>query len=109
MAFADRLRFCVYNPAMADSAPFYRNMERFFIRLKKGESMTLSAALQKHLRASAEEAERLLLQGSVWDSERKVRLRDGRMTITNELLRVDRPKFTIREFALQEGDVEIRG
>ena len=62
---------------MADSAPFYRNLDRYFIRLKKGESMPLSAALQKHLRADAEEAERLLLQGSVSDGERKVRLRDG--------------------------------
>jgi 23S rRNA pseudouridine1911/1915/1917 synthase len=91
---------------MADSAPFYRNLDRYFIRLKKGESMTLSAVLQKHLRVSAEEAEQLLGQGSVWDGERKQRLQDGGMTITGELLRVDRPKFKIREFALQEGDVK---
>ena len=47
---------------MADSAPFYRNLDRYFIRLKKGESMPLSAVLQKHLRLSAEEAEQLLGQ-----------------------------------------------
>jgi 23S rRNA-/tRNA-specific pseudouridylate synthase len=80
-------------------------MERFFIRLKAGQSMTLSAALQKHLRVSPEAAQRLLEQGSVWDSERKVRLKDGNMTIRNQLLRVDRPKFRIREFALESGDV----
>jgi 23S rRNA pseudouridine1911/1915/1917 synthase len=95
-----------YNPAMAETVPFYRNMDRYFIRLKKGESMALSATLQKHLRASAEEAEQLLRQGSVWDSERKARLKDGTMTIRGQLLRVDRPKFKVREFALQEGDVK---
>ena len=68
--------------------------------------MPLSAVLRKHLRASAEEVEQLLGQGSVWDSERKVRLRDGRLAIRNELLRVDRPKFRIREFTLREEDVK---
>jgi len=92
---------------MADSAPFYRNMDRFFIRLKKGESMALSAVLQKHLRVSAEEAERLLRQGSVWDNERKVRLQDGHMAITGELLRVDRPKFSIREYELSREDIKF--
>ena len=91
---------------MADSAPFYRNLDRYFIRLKKGESMPLSAVLQKHLRLSAEEAEQLLGQGSVWDGERKQRLKDGDMVISGQLLRVDRPKFRIREFALQAGDVK---
>jgi 23S rRNA-/tRNA-specific pseudouridylate synthase len=92
---------------MADSAPFYRNLDRYFIRLKKGESMALSAVLQKHLRASAEEAERLISQGSVWDNERKVRLQDGHMTITDELLRVDRPKFSIREYELSKEDIKF--
>jgi 23S rRNA-/tRNA-specific pseudouridylate synthase len=92
---------------MADSNPSYRNLDRYFIRLKKGESMSLSAALQKHLRASAEEAERLLRQGSVWDGERKVRLQDGNMMISEELLRVDRPKFTIREYELSKQDIEF--
>jgi 23S rRNA pseudouridine1911/1915/1917 synthase len=92
---------------MPGPKPSYQNLDRYFIRLKKGESMALSAVLQKHLRASAEEAERLLLQGSVWDSERKVRLRDGSMAISGELLRVDRPKFKIREFALREGDAKF--
>ena len=91
---------------MADPTPFYRNMDRFFIRLKKGESLALGAVLQKHLRASAEEAERLLRQGSVWDSERKVRLRDGLMVISGQLLRVDRPKFAIREFELRPQDIQ---
>jgi len=81
-------------------------MERFFIRLKAGQSMALSAVLQKHLRISAEAAQRLLDQGSVWDNDRKARLKDGTMVITGQLLRVDRPKFKIREFALQEGDVK---
>ncbi len=68
--------------------------------------MTLSAVLQKHLRITAEAAQRLLIQGSVWDNDRKARLKDGTMTVRNQLLRVDRPKFKIREFALQEGDVK---
>jgi 23S rRNA pseudouridine1911/1915/1917 synthase len=91
---------------MPDNAPFYRNMERFFIRLKKGESMELGAVLQKHLRASAEEAQQLLRQGSVWDSERKVRLQDGSAMITGELLRVDRPKFPISEYTLLPEDIK---
>jgi 23S rRNA pseudouridine1911/1915/1917 synthase len=90
---------------MADSAPFYRNMDRYFIRLKKGERMSLGAVLQKHLRVSAEEAERLLRQGSVWDSERKVRLKDGNMVVRGELLRVDRPKIPVRDFELRVGDI----
>ncbi len=96
-----------YNPDMADAAPFYRNMERFFIRLKSGQSMTLAQALQKHLRATPEEAERLLLQGSVWDSERKVRLQDGGAIIRDELLRVDRPRFAIHEYLLRPEDIQF--
>ena len=92
---------------MADSAPFYRNMERFFIRLKSGESMNLAQALQKHLRATPEEAERLLRQGSVWDSERKVRLQDGGAIIRGELLRVDRPRFAIHEYLLRPEDIRF--
>jgi 23S rRNA-/tRNA-specific pseudouridylate synthase len=91
---------------MPGPQPAYRNMERFFIRLKAGQSMTLSAVLQKHLKISAEAAERLLDQGSVWDNERKARLKDGNMTVRNQLLRVDRPKFRIREFKLEAGDVK---
>ncbi len=92
---------------MAGTAPFYRNLDRFFIRLKAGERMTLEQALQKHLKATREETEQLLYQGSVWDNERKVRLRDGRMMISKELLRVDRPKFPIREYQLQAGDIRF--
>ncbi len=91
---------------MPGPKPSYQNMERFFIRLKAGQSMTLSAVLQKHLKISAEAAARLLEQGSVWDSERKARLKDGAMTIRGQLLRVDRPQFKIREFALEPGDVK---
>jgi 23S rRNA pseudouridine1911/1915/1917 synthase len=91
---------------MAGAAPFYRNMERFFIRLRAGESLTLAEALQKHLRVTAAEGERLLLQGSVWDNDRKERLRDGGMPVCGRLLRVDRPKFAVREFVLDPGDVK---
>ena len=82
-------------------------MDRFFIRLKAGESMALSEVLQKHLRGTPDDAERLLLQGSVWDNERKVRLRDGHLVISKELLRVDRPKFAIREYKLDAGDIKF--
>ncbi|MCU0236005.1 MAG: RluA family pseudouridine synthase [Acidobacteria bacterium] len=92
---------------MADSAPFYRNMDRYFIRLKKGERLALGAVLQKHLRATPGQAEQLLRQGSVWDSERKVRLRDGGMEIAGQLLRVDRPKFQISEYELAAGDIKF--
>ncbi len=92
---------------MTGSAPFYRNMDRYFIRLKAGEWMTLEQALQRHLRIAKEEAEQLLRQGSVWDNDRKVRLRDGGMTISGQLLRVDRPKFTIREYVLRREDIRF--
>jgi 23S rRNA pseudouridine1911/1915/1917 synthase len=92
---------------MSDNSPSYRNMDRFFIRLKKGESMTLEEALQKHLKATPGEAERLLHQGSVWDNDKKVRLRDGRMAVSGQLLRVDRPKFKIHEFELQDNDIKF--
>ena len=95
-----------YNDPMPGPKPSYQNMERFFIRLKAGQSMTLLEALQKHLRVTAEAAERLLAQGSVWDNDRKLRLKDGNMTIRVQLLRVDRPKFRIREFALDPADVK---
>jgi 23S rRNA pseudouridine1911/1915/1917 synthase len=98
----------LYNPAMAGPNPSYRNMDRFFIRLKKGESMALSAALQKHLRLGAEEAELLLRQGSVWDGERKVRLKDGSMAVSGELIRVDRPKMAVPEFDLDPGDIKYQ-
>lgn len=68
--------------------------------------MTLTEALEKHLKITQGEAERLLRQGSVWDNERKERLRDGRMTIRRQLLRVDRPKFAVREYTLPAGDVK---
>jgi 23S rRNA pseudouridine1911/1915/1917 synthase len=91
---------------MAATVPGYRNMDRFFIRLKAGESVLLSELLQKHLRATPDEAQQLLRQGSVWDNDRKVRLRDGRLAITSELVRVDRPKFSIREYALVPEDIK---
>ena len=69
--------------------------------------MTLSALLQKHCAISAEAAEKLLGQGSVWDNDRKARLKDGDMVIRGQLLRVDRPKFKIREFALEAEDVKF--
>ncbi len=82
-------------------------MDRYFIRLKAGQSMTLSEVLQKHLRLTPDEAERILLQGSVWENERKVRLKDGRMAVSGELLRIDRPKFPIHEYVLQPEDIKF--
>ncbi len=95
-----------YNRVMSGSAPGYRNMDRFFIQLKAGESLALSAALQRHLRVTPEEAERLLRQGSVWDHGRQERLRDGNALLHDRLLRVDRPKFVIREYVLDPADVK---
>jgi 23S rRNA pseudouridine1911/1915/1917 synthase len=92
---------------MSDSTPFYQNMERFFIRLKAGQTMTLSAALQKHLRVTPEQAQQLIGQGSVWDSERKIRLKNASIPITGQLLRVDRPKFIIREYELLPEDIKF--
>lgn len=91
---------------MSGTAPFYRNMERFFIRLKAGERMTLAEALQKHLKATPEQARQLLRQGSVWDDGRKERLRDGSLVPGGRLLRVDRPRFAIREYVLDPADVK---
>ncbi len=91
---------------MPGPKPSYQNMERFFIRLKAGQAMTLADTLQLHLRATSEQARQLILQGSVWDGERKVRLQDENMTITRQLLRVDRPKFTIREYVLLPQDIK---
>jgi 23S rRNA-/tRNA-specific pseudouridylate synthase len=91
---------------MPAQKPSYQNLERFFIRLKAGQSMPLSEMLQKHLRISPEAAQRLLEQGSVWDNDRKMRLKDGTMTIRGQLLRVDRPKFKIRKFTLAAEDVK---
>ena len=86
----------------------YKNLQRFFIRLKSCQAMTLCEALQKHLRLGHEEARQLIRQGSVWDSERKVRLKDENMTITNQLLRVDQPKFPIREYELRPEDIHYQ-
>jgi 23S rRNA pseudouridine1911/1915/1917 synthase len=84
----------------------YKNLQRFFIRLKAGQTMTLNESLQKHLRLGPEDAKQLILQGSVWDGERKVRLKDENMSITSQLLRVDRPKFTIHEYELLKEDIK---
>jgi 23S rRNA pseudouridine1911/1915/1917 synthase len=84
----------------------YKNLQRFFIRLKAGQAITLGAVLQKHLRVTTEEARQLILQGSVWDSERKVRLKNENMNITSQLLRVDRPKFIIHEYELLKEDIK---
>lgn len=91
---------------MTGPTPFYQNMERFFIRLKAGQTMSLSAALQSHLRVTPEAARQLILQGSVWDGERKKRLKDEDMAIAGQLLRVDRPKFPIREYELSPQDIK---
>jgi 23S rRNA-/tRNA-specific pseudouridylate synthase len=85
----------------------YKNLQRFFIRLKVGQAMTLSEALQKHLRLDPEGARQLILQGSVWDGERKLRLKDGDMAITHQLLCVDRPKFTIHEYELLPEEIKF--
>jgi 23S rRNA-/tRNA-specific pseudouridylate synthase len=92
--------------SMPVSKPSYQNMERFFIRLKSGKNMSLTAALQLHLRVSAAEAKQLIGQGSVWDGERKKRLHNENMTITSQLLRIDRPKIAIREFELALQDIK---
>ena len=92
---------------MTGSAPGYRNMDRFYIRLRAGERMTLAQALQRHLQVTEAAAQQLLRQGSVWDNERKIRLREGKMTIGGQLLRVDRPKFPIREYVLEHDDVRF--
>jgi len=92
--------------SMTGPAPFYQNMERFFIRLKAGQTMTLGAALRLHLRVAPEQARQLVRQGSVWDGERKVRLKDESMAITKQLLRVDRPKFTIQEYELLAEEIK---
>ncbi|MFH2108344.1 MAG: RluA family pseudouridine synthase [Chrysiogenia bacterium] len=91
---------------MTGTTPFYRNMERFFIRLKAGQNMTLADALQLHLRVTPEQARQLVRQGSVWDGERKKRLKDETMAIGGQLLRVDRPKFTIQEYELLPEDIK---
>ncbi|MBU4269099.1 MAG: hypothetical protein KJ808_09685 [Acidobacteria bacterium] len=84
----------------------YKNLQRFFIRLKAGQSMTLSEALQKHLPIGPEAARQLVRQGSVWDGERKKRLKDETMAIAGQLLRVDRPKFTIQEYELLPEEIK---
>jgi 23S rRNA-/tRNA-specific pseudouridylate synthase len=92
---------------MPGPKPSYQNMERFFIRLKPGKSMSLTAALQFHLRVSPDESRQLIRQGSVWDGERKVRLRDENLGVTGQLLRVDRPKFIIREYELLPENIKF--
>jgi 23S rRNA pseudouridine1911/1915/1917 synthase len=91
---------------MTGPQPSYQNLERFFIRLKGGQTMTLGAALQKHLRVTPEQAQQLIDQGSVWDNGRKSRLKDAAMSISQQVLRVDRPRFAIREYALLEEDIK---
>jgi 23S rRNA pseudouridine1911/1915/1917 synthase len=103
----DSPAFQFYNDSMPGPKPSYQNMERFFIRLKSGKSMSLTAALQSHLRVSHDEARQLVRQGSVWDGERKVRLRDENLGITGQLLRVDRPRFVIREYELLPDDIKF--
>lgn len=68
--------------------------------------MTLSEALQKHLPIGPEAARQLVRQGSVWDGERKKRLKDETTAITGQLLRVDRPKFTIQEYELLPEEIK---
>lgn len=68
--------------------------------------MTLGEVLQKHLRLNPEAARQLVRQGSVWDGERKKRLKDETMAITGQLLRVDRPKFTIQEYELLPEEIK---
>jgi 23S rRNA pseudouridine1911/1915/1917 synthase len=91
---------------MTGSAPFYRNMDRLFIRLKAGQSMPLGEVLQLHLRVSPEQARQLIRQGSVWDGERKARLADETLCISGQLLRVDRPKFAVHEYELLPEDIK---
>jgi len=91
---------------MKGSASSYQNLDRFFIRLKAGQTMALAAALQFHLRITPEQARQLVRQGSVWDGERKKRLKDEDMAIAGLLLRVDRPKFPIREYELSPQDIK---
>ena len=91
---------------MGENVPLYKNMDRFFIRLKSGESMTLEQALGKHLKATPVEVRQLLRQGSVWDNDKRERLRNGSMVIHGQLLRVDRPNFAIRVYELDPGDIK---
>lgn len=95
--------------AVMKAAPVpYKNLQRFFIRLPQGQTLTLSEALQRHLRLGSEAARQLITQGSVWDSERKLRLKNESMNISSQLLRVDRPKFPIREYELRTEDIHYQ-
>lgn len=91
---------------MKEAATPYKNLQRFFIHLKAGERMNLGDALQKHLRLTPAEALQLIRQGSVWDNESKERLKDEKTGIAGRLIRVDRPKFPIREYALLADDIK---
>jgi 23S rRNA pseudouridine1911/1915/1917 synthase len=93
--------------SMTGPNPFFQNLERYFIRLKAGQAMPLATALQLHLRVTPDEARQLIRQGSIWDGERKVRLKDGNKNITSQLLRIDRPKFIIREYELLPEDIKF--
>jgi 23S rRNA pseudouridine1911/1915/1917 synthase len=75
-------------------------MKKYYIQLKKNENSNLLDAVSGHLKMTESEAGRLIYQGSVWNSSRNRRLKDGKMMIGSELVCINFPEYPINEYEL---------
>ena len=77
-------------------------MKRYYIKLKKGETQTLLKALQKHLKLSEKECKTLISQGSVWNADKKERIKEYNYQITEQLILINYPIYKITPYELKE-------
>ena len=81
-------------------------MKRYYIQTKKDKKIKLLDAIKDNLNLSREEAEKLIYQGSVWNSKRNVRLKDKNRLIQNELICINKPEFPILEYTLDINNIK---
>ena len=80
-------------------------MKHFFIKLKDKEKLELLSVISKKLKIKSEDSKKLIEQGSVWDNDKKVRLKDPKRIIDNELLSIYIPEFPIIKYSLLSEDI----
>jgi 23S rRNA pseudouridine1911/1915/1917 synthase len=77
-------------------------MNHYFIKLKSGKSQNLINAMVRNLKLDKELALKLVMQGSVWDADKNIRIKDSNFLIKNELIKVIKPDYPVNEYFLKK-------
>ncbi len=82
-------------------------MKRYYIQIKANQKIKLFDAVIKHLKLNNAEAEKLIYQGSVWNSKQNLRLKDKDKILSDELIIINAPEFPIIEYTLSRENIKF--